>query len=243
MTSHDVLGVRVDDVSADEVRALFSRWLAEEGQHVVVTPNPEFILLARTSERFRQLLHAADLALPDGTGLRFATLALTGSPLRNRMTGVAALQMLRSLTSRVVTLGNDVADVDAGVVADHLTPEVIERVRALQPEVVAVGLGQGKQEEIIARHRAAWPSAKILIGVGGAIEMVAGRQRRAPVWLQHAGLEWIWRLATQPRRWRRILRATLVFPAVVVWTTLQERRFLHACRSTIPEIFRQLLGR
>lgn len=249
MRSHVVMGVRVDDVSRDDARALFVRWLDGDARHVVVTPNPEFLLLARRSERFRQLLNAADLAVPDGTGLRFAIAALTDSKLTHRIPGVELLQMLHVLCAErsvpLVTVGSSSAMVDAGIVRGGvgdatLDADVVARVRDLAPAVVAVGLGQGKQEEVIARHAKDWPTAKILVGVGGAIDILAGRRLRAPKALRSMGLEWLWRLVIEPRRMGRILRAFPGFPVVVVWITLRERRFLKACRATIPEIFRQL---
>lgn len=209
MRSVFILGVRIDDVTHDDVRALFLRWLAEDGQRVVVTPNPEFIVQAQRDETFRHCLNASDLALPDGVGLKVA------APSLHRVTGVDALQMLRELAVRPVTIGNAAADVDAGPVSGTLAPEVVERVRAMSPDVIAIGLGQGKQEAVIAAHRAQWPSAKIIIGVGGAIDMLAGRQRRAPRLLQRLGLEWLWRLTTQPWRLRRIVNAVIVFPTLV----------------------------
>lgn len=213
MTSHYVFGVRIDDISEHDVRALFSRWLFEDEQRVVVTPNPEFLLLARRDKQFREVLNSAHLALPDGVGLKIA------APLEHRVTGVDALEMLIALChehgKRLVTVGSDVADVDAGQVRDTLTPDVVAKVRAMDPDVVAVGLGQGKQEKVIAAHRAAWPTARILIGVGGAIEMRAGRQRRAPRLVRRFGLEWLWRLILEPRRLRRIVNAVIVFPILV----------------------------
>lgn len=252
MRSHNIFGVRVDDLSAVEVKDLFSRWLHEGAQKVVVTPNPEFLLLARHDEYFRQILNSADLSLADGTGLRFAIPALTGTLLANQMTGVEALMMLTELCRennlKLVTVGSSEADVDAGPVVSRvgdaqLSVEVVNLVASMSPAVVAVGLGQGKQEAVIARHHQDWPTARILIGVGGAIDMLAGRQRRAPEWLRRLGLEWAWRLVTEPRRIKRIVRAVAVFPALVVWTTLRQRRFMSACRVTIPEIFRQLIAR
>lgn len=214
MRSHTILGVRVDDVSADDVAALFATWLDGNTQHVVVTPNPEFILLAQRDTEFRDILNAADLALPDGVGLKLAV------PSLHRTTGADALELLTALCGerglRIVTLGSSSADVDAGPVVDELSDAVIANVADRHPHVIAVGLGQGKQEKIIARHRSQWPTAKILIGVGGAIDMRAGVQRRAPALLRRIGLEWLWRLVTQPRRLRRIVNAVIVFPALLL---------------------------
>jgi N-acetylglucosaminyldiphosphoundecaprenol N-acetyl-beta-D-mannosaminyltransferase len=89
-------------------------------------------------------------------------------------------------------------------------------VAAASPAVVLVGLGAPKQERWIARHAAAVPSARIMIGVGGAFDMWADDLRRSPRLLRRFGLEWAWRLALEPRRWPRMLRATIVFPLRVL---------------------------
>jgi N-acetylglucosaminyldiphosphoundecaprenol N-acetyl-beta-D-mannosaminyltransferase len=81
---------------------------------------------------------------------------------------------------------------------------------------VLVGLGAPKQERWIARHADAFPSARILIGVGGAFDMWAGRFRRAPRALHAIGLEWAWRLALEPSRLPRIVNAVVVFPLRVL---------------------------
>ncbi len=214
MTSHTILGVRVDDVSVDEVTELFTTWLDGNTQHIVVTPNPEFVLLAQHDAEFRDILNASDLALPDGVGLKLAV------PSLHRTTGADGLELLYALCrergQRIVTLGSAAADVDAGFVDTELSDVVIANIADRRPDVIAVGLGQGKQEKIIARHRSQWPTAKILIGVGGAIDMRAGVQRRAPALLRRIGLEWLWRLITQPRRLRRIVNAVIVFPALLL---------------------------
>ncbi|MGH2526820.1 MAG: WecB/TagA/CpsF family glycosyltransferase, partial [Actinomycetota bacterium] len=80
------------------------------------------------------------------------------------------------------------------------------------PAAVLVGIGAPKQERWIAEHADDIQSARILIGVGGAFDMWAGRLRRAPRPLHRVGLEWAWRLALEPGRFPRIVRATVVFP-------------------------------
>src|SRR5688572_1730600 len=70
--SVDVLGVRVDDVTYDEAVALVDRFIAEGGPHVIMTPNPEFVMAARADSRFREILGRAALNIPDGIGLILA---------------------------------------------------------------------------------------------------------------------------------------------------------------------------
>jgi len=116
-------------------------------------------------------------------------------------------------------------------------------------DVIAVALGMGKQERFIEALRTfappnpPHPSPRIYIGIGGALDMIAGTKRRAPLSIRRVGLEWAWRLVIEPRRFRRIFNAAVVFPAVVVWDTLRRHRFMAACRATVPEIFNQLRGK
>lgn len=268
MNSVSIFGVRIDDISSDEASSLFLTWLNGPTARMVVTPNPEFMLLARRDAAFCGILNRADLSLPDGVGLRFAVTALTDETLAHRSTGVDALHTLAGLCAtqgkRLLLLGAragaadaaalalcaahpslDCVAIDPGLVDEEgqLSPSAVAEVRALQPDVVAVALGQGKQEQCIVRHLASWPSVRIAIGVGGACDTLSGQKPRAPVWLRNAGLEWVWRLGIEPRRVGRIFRAFPIFPLVVVWATLREHRFLKACQRTIPEIFNQVFSR
>lgn len=268
MRSHAIFGIRIDDLSSTELRTLISDRLCSDTVYRIVTPNPEFVLLARHDEEFRDVLSRADLSLPDGVGLRFAVAALTGDRLQHRHTGVDTLSLIAaecaSLQKRLLLLGGDpgvavaaaarlrgqhpglqVDGFDPGRVdPDHLSDELLERLAGYS--VVAVGLGQGKQERFMETLRAFVPERipvlRLLIGIGGAFDMISGAKPRAPVHLRRAGLEWLWRLAIEPSRWKRIFHAFLVFPGVVAWDTLKHHRFLAACRATVPEIIRQLKG-
>ena len=95
--------------------------------------------------------------------------------------------------------------------------ETVEVIRSAAPTIVLVGLGAPKQERWIERHADAFPSVRIMIGVGGAFDMWAGSKRRAPRAFRTLGLEWLWRLALEPRRLPRILRATVVFPVLALF--------------------------
>jgi N-acetylglucosaminyldiphosphoundecaprenol N-acetyl-beta-D-mannosaminyltransferase len=95
--------------------------------------------------------------------------------------------------------------------------ETVEAIRSAAPSIVLVGLGAPKQERWIERHADAFPSVRIMIGVGGAFDMWAGSKRRAPRAFRTFGLEWLWRLALEPRRLPRIVRATVVFPVLALF--------------------------
>ena len=95
--------------------------------------------------------------------------------------------------------------------------EMVDTIRSAAPAIVLVGLGAPKQERWIALHADAFSSVRVMIGVGGAFDMWAGSRRRAPRAFRKLGLEWLWRLALEPRRLPRIIRATVVFPVLAVF--------------------------
>src|SRR5690606_17097543 len=89
--------------------------------------------------------------------------------------------------------------------------ELIERVKALQPDIVWVGLSTPKQEKFMA-HYSSRLDATLMFGVGAAFDFHAGRIRQAPRWMQRSGLEWFFRLCCEPRRlWRRYFRNNPLF--------------------------------
>ncbi len=94
---------------------------------------------------------------------------------------------------------------------------MLARIRETNPAVVFVAFGHGKQEKWIWQYKKMLPEVRIFVGVGGALDFIAGRVRRAPRWMQKVGLEWLWRLFCQPWRARRVWRATVVF----LWKALR----------------------
>ena len=92
---------------------------------------------------------------------------------------------------------------------------IIARINACSSTLLFVAYGAPQQDLWIAKNLAKMPSVKIAIGVGGAFDCIAGKKRRAPRWMQHLGIEWLWRLILEPRRMRRIWRAVIVFPWLV----------------------------
>ncbi|HKW77451.1 MAG TPA: WecB/TagA/CpsF family glycosyltransferase, partial [Candidatus Limnocylindria bacterium] len=93
--------------------------------------------------------------------------------------------------------------------------EAVARVRTAAPTVLFVAYGMPKQERWIARNLGALPSVRVAIGVGGVLDQLAGIQKVPPPLLYRLGLEWLWRLAREPRRWRR-QRVLPVFAALVL---------------------------
>lgn len=259
-----MLGVPVHDLSLEELKTVLRVWLVGERPRIIVTPNPEFVMLAGQDAEFRNLLTKADLSLPDGVGLRFAVAALTNDRLEHRHTGADTLVLLSELAAiekkKLVLLGGsprktqraaktlrerfpglDVTTFDPGIIDEHhvrLSEATLAGVERLSPHIVAVALGQGKQERVMEILKAKIPSVRILIGIGGASDYISQAVRRAPTSWQRYGFEWLWRLLQEPWRWQRILNATMFFPLRVAWATLVAGRFPTAVRNVYQELKR-----
>ncbi len=222
----DILGVGVNDVTPDATVALLTRWIEERRSGVVVTPNPEMVMLARRDAAFAHNLAAADLAIPDGVGLLWAA-RLLGTPLRARVPGSVLVPQLAAASARrgdrwfllgaapgvaaeagqVLAArypGLTIAGAFAGDAApggDQATRAAIQSAGVI--DVLLVAYGAPRQEAWMARHRDL--GIPVMIGVGGVFNYLAGRSQLAPAWMRRAGLEWLYRLVTEPWRWRRQL--------------------------------------
>ena len=191
----------------------------------VCTINPEFIMAARRHPAFAQALSAADLCTPDGVGVLWAA-RLAGVRLDERVTGSDAIYRLCERAAaqgwRVFFLGAapgvaeraaaelarlypglPVAGTYGGSPADTDWPQIRQHLAAAQADLLFVAYGHPRQDIWIQQHREELPVA-VALGVGGAFDFVAGITPRAPLWLRRLGLEWLFRLARQPWRWRRM---------------------------------------
>jgi N-acetylglucosaminyldiphosphoundecaprenol N-acetyl-beta-D-mannosaminyltransferase len=239
--SIDILGVRVDDATYADLLAQVDAYVQSRVPHHIVTLNPEMLVAAHGDPEFRQILNRADLNVADGVGLLLAARWL-GHPLPERVTGSDGIYRLAAHCAqrgyRPFFLG--AAPGVAEVVAQRLSQAypalevagafagspriqdeeaVITRVRAAAPDLLFVAYGVPAEEVWIARNRdrLGVPS---MIGVGGAFDYVAGVTRRAPVWMQRLGLEWLHRLVQEPWRWRRQLGLPR-YVALVVYQKLR----------------------
>lgn len=226
----DVLGIPVDRVTMDEAVARVEVFLRDhvrdERSRLVMTPNPEIIHAARHDRELKAALQGADLSLPDGTGVVWASRRL-GRPAPGRVTGVDLLDRLLALSAdkgyRVFFLGTRPGVLDravdsareryrglqvAGSHHGYFSPAeeaaVVAAVRAARPDLLFVGMGAPRDQRWLWRHRDVL-GVPVAMGVGGSFDVLAGVVPRAPGWVRAANVEWLYRLARQPRRWRRML--------------------------------------
>jgi N-acetylglucosaminyldiphosphoundecaprenol N-acetyl-beta-D-mannosaminyltransferase len=231
MQSVDVLGVRIDDVTYAEALAILRRAIQARVPHVVTTPNPEFVMLARRDDAFRAALNRATLNIPDGIGLLLAA-RLAGDRLRAHVQGTDLVLMLAAESAargeRWFLLGGegDVARRASRVLQAHFPGLQIAGALPGSPlakddavvratlrdaghiDVLLVAYGAPKQEHWLDRNLAAL-DIPVGIGVGGVFNYLSGEAPRAPAWLRRIHFEWLHRLIAQPWRWRRQLALPL----------------------------------
>ena len=230
----DVLGVAFDNVTMDEAVGRAMALLEQDGPHLVATPNPEIVQRANQDSEYAEILKKADLVIPDGIGVIYAAKIL-GRPLKERVPGVdlasALMVCMAGTGKRLFLLGAQpgVAEKAAvnlkakypGLVVcgthDGYFQEdgpVIEAIREAHADVVFVCLGFPRQEKWIAANGEA-AGARLYIGLGGALDVFAGKVERAPETFQKLGLEWLYRLMKEPSRIGRMAKLPLFLVSAV----------------------------
>lgn len=234
-----LFGVAVDDVAIDDVLALVDH-LVEVGRtsgatFQIATVNVDFLVNASRDPSVRRILQDAEVCVADGMPVVWGS-RLLRPPLRERVAGadlVPALIGASQTTGHHVHIFGSAPDVaasadrllrarfpDARLSIDpgpriddptHVDDRILDSIRSVGPDVLCVALGNPKQERFIAAHREAL-RVPVAIGVGGSLDLLTGRRRRAPMWVRRAGLEWLARAVQEPRRLgRRYARDIAVF--------------------------------
>jgi N-acetylglucosaminyldiphosphoundecaprenol N-acetyl-beta-D-mannosaminyltransferase len=255
-----ILGVPFDNVTTTEAVTAIEQMVASRSPHYLVTANVDFLVQAQSDVELRHILAEAHLVLCDGTPLVWAS-RLLGNRLPERVAGSDLVPVLLKVAAekkyRVFLLGATPDSVDQAasrlriqhpslILAGHYSPpfntllsmdhaEIKRRVREAQPDLLFVAFGCPKAEKWIAMHYREL-GVPVVAGVGATIDFLAGRVKRAPRWMQLAGMEWIFRLGCEPRRlFRRYMKDLWVFGWRIVaqWSLLQ----------WLPRLFRRKSSR
>ncbi|MDI6815985.1 MAG: polysaccharide pyruvyl transferase CsaB [Actinomycetota bacterium] len=216
-----ILGVRFDAFEMDEAIAAIEDLIKEGKPHLIVTLNAEMMVMAKKDAAFRKVLQGAHLVVPDSIGIVWA------GKLRTRVPGIDMIEEMAKVAVRkgyrIYMVGSEegiaqeaalklqerypglnIVGIESGFFSNKEESGLVERIRQAAPDILLVGLGMGKQEKWIAGHlhQLGVPAC---IGVGGSFDVIAGQVKRAPEWVRGAGLEWLYRFAQQPTRFKRIL--------------------------------------
>lgn len=240
-----ILGVKISNLSQTEVLRSIESMTQGPGKHLIVTPNPEFLLETRKDEDFLYILNSASLSIPDGFGLKL--MAWTKGYNLHRYAGAeltkdllvlaqarewpiaiinwhAGLSTAKDISSSLKKLYPNlkclVKDERRG---DYIFD--ISDLRSWQPKIIFSSLGAPYQEKLLVKLLDK-NLAKVAIGVGGSFDYLTDKAPRAPKILRNIGLEWLWRLALAPRkRFRRIYRAVISFPIIFIKEEIFSRLF------------------
>lgn len=220
----ELAGVLVDRVDENAAAAALEGFLADGRSHQIVTVNMDFLRLARHDATFRSLLNRADLAVADGMPVVWLS-RLRGDPLPARVAGIELVEECCRLAARdgvgiyllgagpgvAEAAGRELAVRHPGLrIAGTMAPpfgawsaaeedRIVESIRAAGRCILFVAFGAPRQDRFIAAHLTEL-GTPVAIGVGCAFDLIVGARRRAPAWMRRAGLEWLWRLAQEPRR-------------------------------------------
>ncbi|AKC86799.1 WecB/TagA/CpsF family glycosyltransferase [Pseudoxanthomonas suwonensis] len=231
----DVIGAPINLFDWEGVITKISEWAELRQSKVVCICNAHSLVTAKRSLSFARIIRRADLATPDGMPVAWMLGFMTGNRPKRISGPDLMLRYCRHAAASeqsIYLYGGSQATLDSLVVAlqrqfpgliiagfysppfRELTTEeadaVVDAINSSGANVVWVGLGCPKQELWMSENYGRVNA--VMIGVGAAFDYHAGTLRRAPVWMQNCGLEWLYRLANEPRRlWKRYLVTNTLF--------------------------------
>lgn len=240
MSRINFLGFHVDNLNFQET-LLKIRSIIRNGkpvQHVVLNVNK--IIQANKNKKFKQIINSCGLINADGISIIWAV-KLLGMSLKERVTGINLMQSLIELATRegykLYFLGAEeeiikkvikfykscyptlqIVGFRDGYWDSSQEQEVVNAIKTTEPDILFVGISS-PQKEIFINQYLEEMNVPLAMGVGGSFDVIAGKTKRAPKWMQRCGLEWLFRLYQEPRRlWKRYLIGNIIF----VWLVLKE---------------------
>lgn len=241
---HCLLGLPIDAVDLAGAERRIRAAAAARMPCFLSTPNVNFVIQSRRDGAFRDAVLHSDLSVADGTPLVWLA-RLAGIPVRERVAGASLFEALRSRADgtalRVYFFGGPDGVAEAAgrrlereakglVCAGYESPgfgsveemsgaETIERINASNADLLVVSLGARKGQAWIERNRSGL-KVPVVAYLGAVVDFAAGTVRRAPFWMQKAGLEWLWRIRERPELWRRYLGDGLALAKLLVMRVL-----------------------
>lgn len=215
----DVLGIKIDDVTVDETVELVGKWLKGKGKHYITTPNPEIVMIAQKDKELKNIINNADLAIPDGVGLKLATDIENTTPGIDVMEELVKMASDRGFTTGFLGGRDQVAKKTAECLRNKY-PKLKVSFHNEEPgkipatDILFVAFGAPKQEKWIATNLGKIP-VRVAMVVGGAFDVLSGRIPRAPKLIRSLRLEWFFRLMIQP--WRIKRQLALIKYLMLIW--------------------------
>ncbi|THC44888.1 WecB/TagA/CpsF family glycosyltransferase [Massilia sp. Mn16-1_5] len=236
-----MMGCRIDNLSMEETLVRIEEFIRSGKPHQHVVVNVDKLVKASRDEELRRIINACALVNVDGMPVVWAS-RLLGKPLKERVAGVDLFEALMRRAGergwRVFLLGAR-PEVVSGVAETYSRrypslviagwrdgywqgemqeAQVAEQIRASRADLLFVAIGSPKKEQFLGRWQETM-RIPFAMGVGGTFDVAIGRVRRAPRWMQRAGLEWFYRFLQEPRR---MFRRYFIEDMAFVWLLLKE---------------------
>ncbi len=222
----EILGVKVDAVTMAQAVERVTNLIAAGKPSIVATANAEMLLRATHDDELKTILNAANLVVPDGAGTVWAAHHL-GKFMPERVAGFDLVQELMKIApahdfkfflfgsapgiadkakskAEMLYPGIKIVGTRNGYFTADDEPEIISQIKNSRTDVLLAALGVPKQEKWLFAHMNEL-KIPVSIGVGGTFDVMAGVVKRAPLWMQKARLEWLFRAMLQPSRAGRLL--------------------------------------
>ena len=242
MDKVNILGVQVDMTNISESADIIFNFLSEDRLHRIYTPNSEILMTAYKDKSFRDVLNRADLLTADGIGVVYASRIL-GKPIKERAAG---FDIAKELIGKISKSGHklflfggkpgvaeeakaklekdypgiQICGTRNGYFGADEVPEIIDEINQSGADVLFVCLGAPAQEKWIDNN-ADKLKVKAALGVGGSLDVFAGRVERAPEFYCKHGLEWFYRLKKEPWRAKRMMS----LPKFALTVLIKGRKF------------------
>ncbi len=232
-----ILGVRIDTVDKPAALSKVADFLASGQGNMVFTPNPEMLVDAQKDSYFKEVLNAGDLNICDGRGISLVAkepveriagvdFMMDVCELAARenksvyLLGSGSDQVLKECKNKLLQKFSTlkIVGMHPGIeIANDFTFDtekndaVVDDIILSAPDILFVAFGHKKQEKWIYGFLPELPSVRVAMGVGGSFDFISGKVKRAPATVRRLGLEWLYRLIREPKRIKRIFKATIIF--------------------------------
>jgi len=235
-----LFGVRFHKVNEDTAFKRFLYLLNKNKYSMIFTPNPEIVMMAQKDLEYKDVLAEGDLVIPDGIGIIIAS-RIKKLGLEKRLPGIEMMESIlkycNNAKKSIYLLGSssenvenaatnikkeypniDIVGYHDGFFDETEELRIVDKINDVKPDILFVAMGAPKQEKWMYKHRKIL-NVKVSMGVGGAVDVWAGAVKRAPKLFRKIGLEWFYRIITNPKRIKR----SFVLPKFILKVLLSRR--------------------
>ena len=219
-----LFGVKFHKVEEDAAFKRFLYLLNRKTYSMIFTPNPEIVMMAQKDLEYKDILAEGDLVIPDGIGIIMAS-RIKKLGLEKRLPGIEMMESIlkycNNAKKSIYLLGSssenvenaakniretypniDIAGYHDGYFDENEELKIVDKINDVKPDILFVAMGAPKQEKWMYKYRKIL-NVKVAMCVGGAVDVWAGAVKRAPKIFRKIGLEWFYRIITNPKRIKR----------------------------------------